>query len=162
MTPLSLVVIVGARDKVAVGEGEVGKHAHADHGKAWAPFVYQQSTVVDPNVNYWLGSIAMDKTGNIALGFSASSQSVFPSVYVAGRAPSDPAGALFGPLVLVNGSGVQFNSYHRWGDYSAMTLDPVDDCTFWYTQEYYATTGSFNWSTRIGSFKFSTCKGRAK
>jgi hypothetical protein len=127
-----------------------------------APFVYQQSTVVDPNVNYWLGSIAMDKIGNLAMGFSASSHNVFPSVYVAGRASTDPAGALFGPLVLVNGSGVQFNSFHRWGDYSSMAVDPTDDCTFWYTQEYYATTGSFNWSTRIGSFKFNTCKGRSK
>jgi hypothetical protein len=125
-----------------------------------APFVYQQSTVVDPDVNYWLGSIAMDKIGNLALGFSASSHNVFPSVYVAGRAPTAPAGALFGPLVLVNGSGVQVNSFHRWGDYSSMAVDPTDDCTFWYTQEYYATTGSFNWATRIGSFKFNTCKGR--
>jgi hypothetical protein len=125
-----------------------------------APFVYQQSTVVDPDVNYWLGSIAMDKIGNLALGFNASSHNVFPTVYVAGRAPSAPAGALYGPLVLVNGSGVQFNSFHRWGDYSSMSVDPTDDCSFWYTQEYYATTGSFNWTTRIGSFKFNTCKGR--
>jgi hypothetical protein len=124
-----------------------------------APFVYQQSTVFDPDVNYWLGSAAMDKTGNLALGFSASSHTVFPSVYVAGRAPTDLAGALFGPLVLVNGSGVQVRSFHRWGDYSSMAVDPTDDCTFWYTQEYYATTGSFNWSTRIGSFKFNTCQG---
>jgi hypothetical protein len=127
-----------------------------------APFVCQQSTVVDPDVNYWLGSIAMDKIGDIALGFSASSHNVFPSVYVAGRAPTDPAGALFGPLVLVNGSGVQVNSFHRWGDYSSMAVDPTDDCTFWYTQEYYATTGNVNWATRIGSFKFNTCKGRDK
>jgi hypothetical protein len=127
-----------------------------------APFVYQQSTLIDPNVNYWLGSIALDKTGNTALGFSVSSQGVFPSVYVAGRAPTDPAGAMFGPLVLVNGSGVQFNSFHRWGDYSSMSIDPTDDCTFWYTNEYYATTGSFNWATRIGSFKFNSCKGRGK
>jgi hypothetical protein len=127
------------------------------------PFVYQQSTLVDPIVNYWLGSIAMDKTGNIALGFSVSSRSVFPSVYVAGRAPTDPAGAMFGPLVLVNGSGVQFNSFKRWGDYSSMSVDPVDDCTLWYTQEYYAVTGSFNWATRIGSLKFDSCgKGRGK
>jgi len=128
--------------------------------KPSAPFVYQQSTLIDPNVNYWLGSIAMDKTGNIALGFSASSHAVFPSVYVAGRAPSDPAGAMFGPLVLVEGSGVQVNSFKRWGDYSSMSVDPTDDCTFWYTDEYYAITGSFNWSTRIGSFKFNDCKGR--
>jgi hypothetical protein len=127
-----------------------------------APFVYQQSTVVDPDVNYWLGSIAMDGIGNLALGFSASSHNVFPSVYVAGRVPIDQAGQMFGPLVLVNGSGVQFNSFHRWGDYSSMSLDPVDDCTFWYTQEYYATTGSFNWATRIGSFKFDSCRGRSK
>jgi len=123
-----------------------------------APFVYQKSTLIDPNVNYWLGSIAMDKTGNIALGFSVSSHSVFPSVYVAGRAPTDSAGAMFGPLVLVNGSGVQFNSFKRWGDYSSMSVDPTDDCTLWYTQEYYAVTGSFNWATRIGSFKFNSCQ----
>jgi hypothetical protein len=127
-----------------------------------APFIYQQATLIDPNVNYWLGSIAMDKIGNIALGFNASSRSVFPSVYAAGRAPTDPAGAMFGPLVLVNGSGVQFNSFKRWGDYSAMTIDPTDDCTFWFTNEYYAITGSFDWSTRIGSFKFDSCKGRGK
>jgi hypothetical protein len=125
-----------------------------------APFVFQQSTVVDPNVNYWLGSIAMDGIGNLALGFSASSHNVFPSVYVAGRAPTDQAGQMFGPLVLVNGSGVQFNSFHRWGDYSSMALDPSDDCTFWYTQEYYATTGSFNWATRISSFKFNSWRGK--
>jgi hypothetical protein len=124
------------------------------------PFVAQQATVVDPSVNYWLGSIAMDKKGNIALGFSAASQSTFPSVYVAGRAPMDPAGALFGPLVLVDGGGVQLRSFHRWGDYSAMTIDPADDCTFWYTQEYYASTGSFNWSTRIGAFRFDSCEGQ--
>jgi hypothetical protein len=119
-----------------------------------APFIYQQSTLIDPDVDYWLGSIAMDKIGDVALGFSASNKSVFPSVYVAGRAATDLAGAMFGPLVLVNGSGVQFNSYHRWGDYSSTSLDPTDDCTFWYTQEYYAVTGSLNWATRIGSFKF--------
>jgi hypothetical protein len=127
-----------------------------------APFVYQQATIFDPTVNYWLGSIAMDKAGNTALGFSASSQALYPSVYVAGRAPSDAPGAMFGPLVLVTGSGSQFSSYHRWGDYSSMSIDPTDDCTFWYTNEYYQTTSSFNWSTRIGSFKFTSCKGRGR
>jgi len=127
-----------------------------------APFVYQQATIVDPNINYWLGSIAMDKVGNTALGFSASSKSLFPSVYITGRAPTDPTGAMFGPLVLIEGSGVQFTSFHRWGDYSSMSIDPTDDCTFWYTNEYYATTGSFNWSTRIGSFGFDTCKAHGQ
>lgn len=124
-----------------------------------APFVYQQSTLVDPNLNYWLGSIAMDKAGDMALGFSVSSHGLFPSIYVAGRGPDDPAGAMSGPLVLVAGSGVQSsNSFKRWGDYSSMSVDPADDCTFWYTNEYYATSGIINWTTRIGSFKFNACK----
>lgn len=127
-----------------------------------APYVYQQATIIDPNVNYWLGSVAMDKVGNTALGFSASSKSLFPSVYVAGRTPADPAGAMFGPLVLGNGSGVQVQSYHRWGDYSSMAIDANDDCTFWYSNEYYATTGSFNWSTRIGAFRFDNCNQHGK
>ena len=124
-----------------------------------APFVYQQSTLVDPNLNYWLGSIAMDKAGDMALGFSVSSHGLFPSIYVAGRGPDDPAGAMSGPLVLVAGSGVQSsNSFKRWGDYSSMSVDPADDCTFWYTNEYYATSGIIDWTTRIGSFKFNACK----
>jgi hypothetical protein len=69
---------------------------------------------------------------------------------------------MFGPLVLAGGSGVQVNSFKRWGDYSSMTVDPKDDCTFWYTQEYYLTSGSFNWATRIGAFKFDRCKPSAR
>jgi hypothetical protein len=127
-----------------------------------SPSVFQQGTVVDPSTDFWMGSIAMDKAGNIALGFSASSHEVNPSVFLVGRAPSDPAGTMAGPIVLVNGGGVQQNSFKRWGDYSSMAIDPSDDCTFWYTQEYYAATGSFNWATRIGSFKFDSCIARGK
>jgi hypothetical protein len=87
-----------------------------------------------------------------------SRHDTFSSVYVAGRKPSDPLGSMSGPLILAVGSGVQFNSFKRWGDYSSMTVDPKDDCTFWFTQEYYVSTGSFNWATRIGSFKFDSCK----
>jgi hypothetical protein len=127
-----------------------------------APAVFQQGTVIDPNTDFWLGSIAMDHTGNIALGFSSMSHTQFSSVYVAGRKPSDPPGAMFGPLVLANGGGVQVQSFKRWGDYSSMTVDPKDDCTFWYTQEYYVSTGSFNWATRVGAFKFDGCKAGGK
>jgi len=94
--------------------------------------------------------------------YSASSHDLDPSVFVVGRAPSDPAGTMAGPLVLVNGGGVQENSFRRWGDYSSMAIDPGDDCTFWYTQEYYKTSGSFNWSTRISAFKFDSCKAHGK
>jgi hypothetical protein len=122
------------------------------------PSVFQQGTIVDPNTDFWLGSIAMDGAGDIAVGFNAMSKNDFSSVYVAGRRPSDPRGSMSGPLQLAIGSGVQFNSYKRWGDYSSMTVDPKDDCTFWYTQEYYVSTGSFNWATRVGAFKFDNCK----
>jgi len=125
-----------------------------------SPFVFQQGTIIDPNNNYWLGSVAMDKVGDLALGFSASGKQLAPSIYVAGRKPSDPLNTLSGPLVLAGGLGVQTQSFKRWGDYSAMTLDPSDDCTFWYTNEYYPVAGnfSFNWSTRVSSFKFNSCK----
>jgi hypothetical protein len=124
------------------------------------PFIFQQSTLVDPNVNYWLGSIAMDKLGDIALGFSASSKALFPSIYVGGRQAGDPAGTLSGPLVITTGTGAQVTSSGRWGDYSSLSIDPTDDCTFWYTNEYYQTTSSFNWHTHLGSFKFNACRRR--
>jgi hypothetical protein len=60
---------------------------------------------------------------------------------------------------MMTGAGSQTGSLHRWGDYSTLSIDPVDDCTFWYTTEYLQTSGSFNWSTRVGSFKFASCTG---
>ena len=126
------------------------------------PTVFQQGTIVDPVVDYWLGSVAMDKIGNLALGFSASGRKLPPSIYVAGRAPGDTLGVLSGPLVIAGGIGVQVQSFKRWGDYSSMEMDPTDDCTFWYTNEYYPVTGSFAWSTRIGSFRFNSCKATGR
>jgi hypothetical protein len=67
-----------------------------------------------------------------------------------GRVPTDSPGTLSGPLTLVDGSGVQVSSFKRWGDYSSMSVDPSDDCTLWYTNEYYATTGSVNWALVLG------------
>lgn len=126
------------------------------------PSVFQQGTIVDPDTDFWLGSIAMDRAGNIALGFNAMSKRDFSSVFVAGRKASDPPGSMFGPMQLALGSGVQFKSFKRWGDYSSMTVDPQDDCTFWYTQEYYISSGSFNWATRVAAFKFDDCKSGGK
>ena len=64
-----------------------------------------------------------------------------------------------GEATLMAGTGSQTDTVNRWGDYSDMTVDPVDDCTFWYTNEYYSTTSSFNWRTRIGNFAFTQCTG---
>lgn len=110
----------------------------------------------------WMGSIAMDGDGNIALGYSAVSGSEFPSVRYTTRMAGDPAGTLpGGEQVCHQGTGAQTGSSNRWGDYSSMSIDPTDDCTFWYTQEYYETTGSFDFDTRICSFKLDGCGGGA-
>ncbi len=105
-----------------------------------------------------MGSIAMDKVGDIALGYSASSSSVFPSIRYTGRVPTDKAGTMATENSILAGAGSQLPNLSRWGDYSAMTVDPVNDCTFWYTSEYLKASGTFNWSTRIASFKFPGCQ----
>lgn len=105
----------------------------------------------------WMGSIAQDKFGNIAVGYSLSSKSVFPSIAIATRAPGDPAGTLGNETTLFSGSGAQLRNLNRWGDYSSMSVDPADDCTFWYTNEYLSASGTFNWHTRIASFKLPGC-----
>jgi hypothetical protein len=126
------------------------------------PTVYQQGTYAPDSTYRWMGSIAMDQVGNIALGYSASSSSVRPSVRYTGHLVSDPLGVMGqGEGILQAGSGSQLPSLSRWGDYSSMTVDPTDDCTFWYVGEYLKTNGTWNWSTRIGSFRFSTCGSAA-
>ena len=120
------------------------------------PVVAQQGTYA-PDSNYrWMGSVAMDHIGDLAVGYSVSSAGMYPSIAFAGRMPSDPAGTLEAETTIFSGSGSQTN-INRWGDYSAMTVDPVDDCTFWYTQQYQPANGAFNWHTRITNFKFPGC-----
>jgi hypothetical protein len=122
------------------------------------PTVFQASTY-DPDSAYrWMGSIAMDKDHNIALGYSKSSLSVKPSIFITGRLAADTPNTLGTEALVQAGIGVQTaGAGNRWGDYSAMTLDPVNQCTFYYTNEYLKTNGAFNWSTRIASFKFPSC-----
>ncbi len=122
------------------------------------PVIYQQGTWAPDANNRWMGSVAMDQNGDIAVGYSLSSSSVYPSVAYTGRLASDPLGLLNpGETILFAGTGSQTGSADRWGDYSNLVLDPVDNCTFWYTNEYLATTGTAPWRTRIGSFKFPSC-----
>jgi uncharacterized membrane protein len=123
-----------------------------------SPVVYQQGTFA-PDTNYrWMGSAAMDKAGNMAVGYSVSSTALHPGINFTGRAPTDPLGTLGTPEIHIkDGLGSQNGGLNRWGDYSSMSIDPVDDCTMWYTTEYLQTNGSFQWSTRIGYFKFANC-----
>lgn len=119
--------------------------------------VFQQGTYAPDSSYRWMGSMAMDKVGDIAVGYSVSSASVNPSISYTGRVPTDALGTLEGEASIVNGTGSQTSGVNRWGDYSALSVDPVDDCTFWYTNQYLATNGK-NWRTRIASFKFTTCQ----
>jgi hypothetical protein len=116
--------------------------------------IYQQGTYAPDSDHRWMGSIAGDKHGNIAMGYSVGSSTLYPSIRYAGRLVADPLGELSqGEASMVEGTGSQ-TVYSRWGDYSCMTVDPTDGETFWYTNEYLITTG-LNWQTRIGSFKFA-------
>lgn len=125
-----------------------------------SPVLFQEGTFapgVTDGVHRWMGSAAMDSAGNIALGYSASSSTdVFPSSYYSGRLVTDPPGSLpQGEGIIIAGTGSQTGS-QRWGDYTSLNVDPTDDCTFWYINEYLPTT-STNWRLRVGSFRFNEC-----
>ncbi len=135
--------------------GAVGIRWYEIHDPGGTPTVFQQGTY-QPDDNYrWMGSIAADGDGDIAVGYSISSSQMYPAIRYAGRLAGETPNLLTqNEAELFQGPGSQSGS-NRWGDYSMLTIDPTDDCTFWYTQEY-ATSGS-NWHTRIGSFMFPSC-----
>jgi uncharacterized repeat protein (TIGR01451 family) len=118
--------------------------------------LYQEGTHAPDALHRWMGSIAMDQDGNIALGYSVSSSSMFPALRYTVRTADDPLGTLQAEQTLIDGAGSQTGA-NRWGDYSAMSVDPVDDCTFWYTNEYYTASSSRNWATRVATFKVPGC-----
>jgi hypothetical protein len=140
-------------DRAGIRWAEV-RSANGDSG--W--FLEQDGTYA-PNDGRerWMGSIAQDGDGNIALGYSVASGSLFPSVAYTSRMAGDDAGEMPGGEIYCHtGTGAQTGA-DRWGDYSSMSIDPTDDCTFWFTQEYYETTGSFDFNTRICSFRLADC-----
>jgi hypothetical protein len=144
------------------------------------PSVFQQGTFSPDKTHRWIGSIALDRKGNIALGYNASGESVYPGIRVAARLSGDPKGAIRKELSIFDGTGIQTctpklgscqcqkpdgmagcDTLTRWGDYSAITVDPEDDCTFWYTTEFQADDGAFNWHTGIASFTLDdSCSGQ--
>jgi hypothetical protein len=128
--------------------------------------VHQQGTYALPDgVHNWMGSIAADKNGNMALGYSVvSATDVFPGIRYTGRLSGDPLGQMtLGEGVVINGTAAQTHVNSRWGDYTSMNVDPVDDCTFWYVNEYYTVAGAAmaplgnGWQTRIASFRLPGC-----
>ncbi len=126
---------------------------------AGAVTVNQQGTFAPDATFRWMSSVAEDQNGDIGVGYSASSLSINPAIRFTGRVPSDPLGTLESEASLLVGTGSQNGGLARWGDYTAMQVDPSDDCTFWYVDQYEKVTGSFNWNTNIGSFVFTGCGG---
>jgi len=123
--------------------------------------LYQQGTFAPDTNHRWMGSAAMDKLGDIAIGYSLSSSTVYPSIAYTGRLVTDPLGTMTqGETIMMAGTGSQTGTASRWGDYANMAVDPTDDCTFWFTTEYLVTTGAGPWVTRIGSFSLPGCISR--
>jgi hypothetical protein len=123
------------------------------------PVVRQQGTFAPTADFRWMGSAAMDKTGGIAVGYNISSSTIRPSIRYAFRAPGDALGTMGSETNILSGPGVQTgNSLSRWGDYSTLSVDPVDDCSMVFTTEYIPANGSFNWTTFIHSFKLASCQ----
>jgi len=126
------------------------------------PQLFQNGTFNPDATNRWMPSIGMDKNGNIAMGYSVSSGTVFPGIRITGRLRSEVRNRMQSETTIINGTGSQTvnlsgTALTRWGDYSTMRVDPADDCTFWFTTEYMAVNGVFNWRTRIAAFKFPNC-----
>jgi hypothetical protein len=124
------------------------------------PTAFQSGTFAGPpgDTTYrWMGSIAMDKAGDIALGCSISDRGVFPSINFTGRTSADPLGTVESEATILSSTGSQTDTTGRWGDYTSMAID-ADGCTFWYTNQYYIDTGSFSWNTQLASIRFPTCQ----
>jgi hypothetical protein len=123
--------------------------------------VFQQGTFTHSGNSLWMGSISMDKAGDMALGYSESNATTLhPSLAFTGRVPADPLNTMESPALIFvpKGSATDAN---RWGDYSSMVIDPVDDCTFWYVNQYIPKTmpkNAVTYHTRVASLKFPTCQ----
>jgi hypothetical protein len=122
--------------------------------------LYQSGQTPDDGEFRWMGSVAMDQAGDIALGYSRSSAAPgdFPSIYFAGQTAGDPLGTTETEALIKQGTGFQPDTDNRWGDYTSMALDGADSCTFWYANEYYDTDLRFNWATWLASLKFPNCR----
>lgn len=141
-------------------------------GVQWAGFDIDTSTnnasigdggdllgVIDfgDNLNRWMGSASLDSDGNIGIGYTTAGPGRFPSVYFTVHERGvDGAGQVQSESSCVDGTG-SHEGANRWADYASTSVDPVDGCTFWHTNEYVETTGSFQWNTRVCSFQVASC-----
>jgi Abnormal spindle-like microcephaly-assoc'd, ASPM-SPD-2-Hydin len=145
----------------AVGSGsQVAVRWYELYDPAGSVTLNQQGTYAPDTTYRWMASVAEDKLGDIGMGYSASSTTIDPAIRFTGRMPTDTLGTMESEDTVLQGAGAQTGSgISRWGDYTAMQVDPSDDCTFWYVDQYQAVTGVFDWSTNISSFAFPSCTG---
>jgi hypothetical protein len=159
----SLVVNHAVQIALNGSNSQVGIRWYELRSPNGTPVVAQQSSFSPDSTTYrWMGSIAQDKQGNMLLAYSASSATVYPSIRFTGRLASDPLNQMQHENVLQVGFGSQIltpggTGRDRWGDYSSVSVDPVDGCTFWFVNEYLPYTGYSNWITHITSAKFQGC-----
>jgi Protein of unknown function (DUF1573) len=149
-----------ATHSIVAGTGG-GVRWYEIHNPETTPTLFQSGTFAPDSQYRWMPGIAMDSQQDIAVGFSrsGSASGQFPSLVYAGRVPSDLAGTLESEVTLLAGTGSQTGGGDRWGDYTGMAIDPTDDCTFWFTEQYQAVNGGFDWHTAVGSFSFPGCAG---
>ena len=135
----------------------VGVRWYELYDPAGSVTLHQQGTYTPDSTYRWMASVAEDQLGDIGLGFSASSSSIYPALRFTGRVPSDSLGTMETEYNILSGGGAETAGLSRWGDYTALQVDPSDDCTFWYVDQYQPANGTFNWSTNISSFIFNSC-----
>lgn len=142
--------------KTAAGNGAIRWYELRNTGSSWS--ICQQSTYAPDDHSRWMGSIAQDTAGTISMGYSVSGPDIYPGIRYTGRLKNDPLNQMtIGEKTITDGGGSQtgvWSGRSRWGDYSAVCVDPSSPTTFWYTTEYYATTSTSNWQTRIASYTF--------
>ncbi|HTJ45697.1 MAG TPA: carboxypeptidase regulatory-like domain-containing protein [Kofleriaceae bacterium] len=144
-----------------VGGGQFGIRWAEIRNPSTQPELFQTGTFAPQDgTSRWMGSIAMDGSGNLAVGYTASSGSVFPSLRYAARLAGDPIGELSQGEAEIATGGSSEEGLSRWGDYSSMSIDETDDCTFWYAGEYMGTEGQVNWHTHIASFSLPGCAAK--
>ena len=154
-----------ASHDVAVGTNHSVRYAQFDLPSLAGISLTDQGTLTPPDSQHrWMPAAGLDSIGNVGIVYSRSGSGAgqFPSVYFTGRETIDPLGTLQTEATCVNGSGIQTgtqNGVGRWGDYASVSMDPVDNCTFWVTNEYVETTGSVDWDTQICAFSFPSCGG---
>ncbi|HEY7498734.1 MAG TPA: hypothetical protein VH740_09485, partial [Vicinamibacterales bacterium] len=154
-THRSLVVNHSVKVNLGKGASTSGIRWYELRNLEGTPAVHQQSTYSPDDTARWMGGIAMDKMGNMLMGYSASSSKVHPSIRITGRSVDDPPNTMAAEMTVTGGGGSQTVS--RWGDYTSLTLDPVDDCTFWFTTQYVRSDGGFVWRTQFSKVRFTSC-----